>query len=156
MKGQIIVIGIISVVWISLVGCNSSERVKLSSESENVPSVSREQRKFIGMPNPAAVYCIALGYKYEIVINNKGNQCGICVFPDGTACLGRDFYRGKCGQEWSYCARCGYELKDLGPLESLLGGAICIDKNTGEEIGNIFDLVVDRVLKDESLPELRR
>ncbi len=94
------------------------------------------------MPNPAAVYCIKLGYKYEIVTNEEGNQYGICIFPDGTSCLGRDFYRGKCGQEWSYCKRCGYDLKDLGPWESLMGGAICIDKTTGKEIGTVYDLVV--------------
>lgn len=151
MKGQIIVIGIISVVWISLVGCNSSERVKLSSESENVPSVSREERKFTGMPNPAAVYCIKLGYKYETVEDDEGNQYGVCTFPDNNACLAWDFYRGKCGQEWSHCKLCGYDLKDLGRQEGWFRGAICIDKSTGEEIGTVFDLFVEKFLS-EPLP----
>ena len=160
MKRQIIIVAVAIVVAMNFFGCTSSDRSEETRlQSQNVAVVAKGKTRGlrgIGMPNPAAVYCHALGYKYEIVTDDEGNQCGICIFPDGTACLGRDFYRGKCGQEWSYCERCGYELKDLGPRESLLGGAICIDKNTREEIGSIFDLVVDRVLQGESLPELRR
>jgi len=48
--------------------------------------------------NPAAVYCAKLGYS----LSN-----GDCVFPDGTRCPAWHFYRGKCGQEWSYCAKRG-------------------------------------------------
>jgi len=98
------------------------------------------------MPNPAAVYCIALGYKYEVVTNDKGDQSGFCIFPDGTAAQDRDFFRGKGGQEWSYCKLFGYDLKDLGPRESIRGGAICIDRTTTDEIGNIYDLFVDEFM----------
>ena len=65
MKREITIIAVIVVVGINLVGCNSSERAKLRGES--VPSVSREQRGFRAMPDPSAVYCTRLGYKYEIV-----------------------------------------------------------------------------------------
>ena len=100
----------------------------------------------VSMPNPAAVYCHALGYKYKIVTDEEGNQYGVCIFPDGTECLGWDFYRGKCGQEWSYCNLHGYDLKELGRYEGWLKGAICIDKTTGKEIGTVFDLFMGEFL----------
>lgn len=62
---QITIVGVIAVVGINLVGCNSSERAKLGGE--NVPGVRREKRKFVGMPDPSAVYCGRLGYKIKVV-----------------------------------------------------------------------------------------
>jgi len=50
------------------------------------------------MPNPAAVYCKSLGYKYEN---------GTCEFPDATECDGWEFFTGKCGKKWTYCERYG-------------------------------------------------
>ncbi len=99
------------------------------------------------MPNPASIYCHALGYKSKIVTDEEGNQYGVCIFPDGSECGSWDFYRGKCGQEWSYCERCGYDLKELGQ-EGWTKGAMCIDRTTGEEIGTVFDLVVDKFLSE--------
>lgn len=57
----------------------------------------------IGMPDPAASYCGKLGYKYE-----KGD----CVFPDGTRCNAWAFYRGKCGQEKTYCEQQGFKIEN--------------------------------------------
>lgn len=81
MKRKIIIIGAI-VVWIILVGCRSTERAKL--RCENVPSVSRENREFIGMPDPSAVYCTRLGYNLKVITDDKGSQHGVCIFPDGS------------------------------------------------------------------------
>jgi len=145
MKRQIIIVAGAIVVAMNFFGCTSSDRSEETRlQSQNVAVVAKGKTRGlrgIGMPNPAAVYCTRLGYKYKIVTNDEGNQCGICILPDDTACLGRDFYRGKCGQKWSHCERCGYKLKDLGPRESLLRGSICIDKRTGEEIGTVYDLM---------------
>ena len=47
-----------------------------------------------GTANPAAVYCIDLGYKLN------GEQC---AFADGTSCEEWSFYRGECGQAHSFC-----------------------------------------------------
>jgi len=47
-----------------------------------------------GSANPAAVYCVELGYS---------NVNGDCVFPDGTSCEEWSFYRGACGQTHSFC-----------------------------------------------------
>jgi putative hemolysin len=52
----------------------------------------------MGAPNPTAVYCDALGYEIE-----TRNNDGCCVFPDGSACEEWAFYRGECGQQFTYC-----------------------------------------------------
>jgi putative hemolysin len=96
MKKQAIIISVILVAGINLLGCRSSDRPELSNGiSQNF---RREKQREAGMPNPSAVYCTRLGYKYEIVADDEGNQYGLCIFPDESACLAWDFYRGKCGQ----------------------------------------------------------
>ena len=50
------------------------------------------------MPNPAAVYCESLDYKYEN---------GVCKFPDETECDAWKFFTGECGRKWTYCERYG-------------------------------------------------
>ncbi len=54
--------------------------------------------------NPAAVYCEALGYKFKILNEEKG-QRGYCIFPDNSNCTAWSFFAGECGKEWSYCER---------------------------------------------------
>jgi len=85
----------------------------------------------------------------EVTCGCGGDSCEKpCFFPDGTNCSMWDFYRGKCGQEWSYCALKGYDLKNLSQNEGWFqDGAICIDKNTKEEIGNVFNLVNEEWVK---------
>jgi len=53
-----------------------------------------------GLPNPATVYCVELGYEWSIVENPEG-QAGMCVFPDGTQCDEWSFFEGECGQSWA-------------------------------------------------------
>lgn len=64
-----------------------------------------------GMPNPSAVYCLQMGYDYEQRTDAAGNVVGICVFPDGTEAPAWDFFRGKAGRKFSYCAKKGYETR---------------------------------------------
>ncbi len=59
----------------------------------------------VGMPNPAASYCVKLGYEYDL-------EKGDCVFPDGTRCNSGAFYRGKCGQEKTYCEQQGFRIEN--------------------------------------------
>ena len=53
-----------------------------------------------GLPNPASVYCVDLGYELTIVDEPEG-QVGMCNFPDGTQCEEWSFFEGECGQAWA-------------------------------------------------------
>jgi putative hemolysin len=59
-----------------------------------------------GCANPASVYCTSLGYELEIVEEPEG-QVGMCIFPDGSKCEEWSFFKGECGQQFSYCERFG-------------------------------------------------
>lgn len=81
------------------------------------------------LPNPSAVYCKELGYKYEIVETPLGQQ-GICVMPNQERCEAWDFFKGSCGKNFSYCARQGYDI------ETIDGIAVCVVRN-GSEIKKV-------------------
>ncbi len=66
-----------------------------------------------GLANPAAVYCLGLGYEMETVETAAG-QDAVCKFPDGSQCAQWDFLAGRCGQEFSYCEQQGYDLIEEG------------------------------------------
>ncbi len=93
----------------------------------------------VGVADPASIYAVEMGCKHKLITNEKG-QIGICILPDGTECEEWDFYRGKCGQEWSYCKQHGYDLKELGQNEGWFKGAVCLDKESNE-IGTVYDLM---------------
>ena len=71
----------------------------------------------VGLANPASVYCAENGY--ELVFTDDGST-GMCKFPDGSECEEWAFFRGECGQTFSYC-----ETHD-GSLEVLNGIATCV------------------------------
>lgn len=48
------------------------------------------------MGNPAAIYCEAQGYVFEVVTQPNGLQCGYCVFPDGSQCNGWAYLHDEC------------------------------------------------------------
>ena len=78
-----------------------------SSASLSTVSVSKTvESSRLKISNPAAAYCIALGYRYEIK-----NGTGYCIFPNGDSCEEWSFYAGKCGREYSYCIQKGYGLE---------------------------------------------
>ena len=56
-----------------------------------------------GTPRPAAMYCQELGYEYKAW----------------------DFMQGKCGQEYSSCAKCGYGIEDHQRREKSIFTGIC-------------------------------
>ncbi|MGA2296901.1 MAG: C1 family peptidase [FCB group bacterium] len=64
----------------------------------------------VGSPNTSAVYCKKLGYSYEIVKDSNRNEYGICILPNNYIVRAWDFFRGKVAKEYSYCAKCGYDL----------------------------------------------
>jgi putative hemolysin len=62
----------------------------------------------INMPNPAAKYCVMMGYRYSIEKDEKGNLKSVCVLPDSSRVDPWDFLYGKVGKQYSYCAKKGY------------------------------------------------
>jgi putative hemolysin len=65
-----------------------------------------------GLANPASVYCQGLGYTNEARQDDSGGMYGVCIFPNGSECEEWDFLAGRCGQEKSFCAQQGYELRE--------------------------------------------
>ncbi len=42
---------------------------------------------------PASVYCEQHGNKLKIITATDGSQSGVCVFPDGSSCDARAYFR---------------------------------------------------------------
>ena len=85
-----------------------------------------------GLPDPSAVYCINLGYKYKIRTLSDGSQIGYCVFEDfifgRKECPAWDFYNGLCGEEYTYCSKTGGVLIKINEAACVLpSGKICYE-----------------------------
>ena len=95
----------------------------------------------LGAANPAALYCAALGYAFEIERTRNGER-GVCVLPSGARVDAWEFYRGKVGQEYSWCARNGYgiatETVNRGTWVSEY--AVCLNER-GEVIGPLSEVM---------------
>ncbi|MBD3353721.1 MAG: DUF333 domain-containing protein, partial [Candidatus Lokiarchaeota archaeon] len=86
----------------------------------------------MSMLNPSEVYCEELGYKYIINKTDDGDV-GICVIKEdvidcqndedgeenctiieeGIKFSAWDFFKGKTGEEYSYCSKQGYSIEIL-------------------------------------------
>ena len=82
--------------------------------------------------NPSAVYCEMMGYQYETRTDSEGSQYGVCIFPDGSECDAWDFYYGRAGKEFSYCARYGYDTETEEMDRGTYSGecAVCVPKES--------------------------
>lgn len=107
------------------------------------------------MKNPSAVYCSALGYNYIDKTDEKGNEIGVCDFPGNngnTDCDAWAFLEGKCGTDYSYCAKMGYQQKkttgaECGSEDLLAECLICILPNgTKAEVTSLMNLNVNEGL----------
>jgi len=87
-----------------LTACASPEANQAS------PIVPTETEHLPDMANPAAVYCVGLGYTMENVTRD-GGQDADCIFPNGSRCGQWDFLAGRCGQEFTFCSMHGYVLE---------------------------------------------
>ncbi|MFH1839679.1 MAG: C1 family peptidase [Nanoarchaeota archaeon] len=107
----------------------------------------------VGMANPAAVYCMELGYNYEIVTEKDGSQHGVCIFNKKNQCGGWEFLQGKCGQKYNYCAKNNYgtKIKTDGKEEFTQEYAVCVNR-FGREIGTVTKLTN---LNDKSVKSSR-
>ncbi|HDI73137.1 MAG: hypothetical protein DRO76_02810 [Candidatus Altiarchaeales archaeon] len=109
MKNKKLIYGILVIVLI-IVGAGLfvylSKSTITQREVEEPPESTIEEElpeKETGVPNPAVVYCKDLGYNYEN---------GTCIFPDGSECKMWDFYRGKCGQKFTFCEQQGFKIEN--------------------------------------------
>ncbi len=64
------------------------------------------------LANPATVYCNEMnkefgGYSYVMQSDAQSNVHGVCIMPDGTQCDAWAFLDGRCGKDFSYCAKNG-------------------------------------------------
>ncbi len=111
----------------------------------------------LGVANPAAIYCSELGYQYDIIDDPEG-QRDICTFPDGSSCDAWEFLKGQCGQEYSYCARNGYDMKtfDDGMNPLSIEYAVCFDKDD-KEVGSVVELsgIMEIAVKGTSVSRAR-
>lgn len=57
-------------------------------------TVAPDEKKPIGMPNPASVYCQEQGGRLEIR-SGAGGQSGYCHLPDGRVVEEWEFYRAR-------------------------------------------------------------
>ena len=103
-------------------------------------SEAEVENGLIGIANPAAVYCNELGYEYKIDNEPRG-QVGYCIFPNKSECDEWQFLKGKCGQEWSYCAMNGYDIiTKTGRNPFSREYAVCVTRD-GAEIGSVTELM---------------
>jgi len=88
----------------------------------------------LAISNPAATYCNVMGYQYTIEYDALGAAVGICSFPDKSSASGWDFYRGKAGKKFSYCAKHGYLMEtDLTSKEGYEKEIpVCVSKNVSK------------------------
>ena len=102
-----------------------------ATNSDGIPAV--------GFANPAAIYCEDLGYSYEIVTTENGDV-GVCTLPDNSACDEWDFLAGKCGAQYSLCAKQGYDLQVRNDGKGFAPEyAVCTAKD-GKVVGSVSEL----------------
>ncbi|MBU1082887.1 DUF333 domain-containing protein [Patescibacteria group bacterium] len=123
------------VVVVVLVSVSSKQGVS-GQELDSIPA-------YIG--NPAAIYCqTVMGYgSYVVTDEMTGSQTGYCRMPNGTSCGEWDFYAGKCGSQYSYCARNGYATvtKTDGNDNFSPHYSVCVS-DEGVSLGSVTDLVI--------------
>ena len=115
---------------------SSSVNLSLKALNENITEI--EQPK-LGVSNPAAVYCKEMGYEYQNITENDGSQQGACIFPDKKSCSDWEFYRGKCGEEFSYCTQKGYDLVSVadGKDPYSYEYSMCVSRSDGKHLGSV-------------------
>ncbi|MFH2028260.1 MAG: C1 family peptidase [Nanoarchaeota archaeon] len=101
--------------------------------------------------NPAAVYCDELGYDYELAETN-GGQRGYCVVSDNIKFDEWDFFKGKVGKQYSYCAQQGMNIKTV--VDNNVEKPVCVTNkgiftflsNNDQDMVEMMDL--DQKLSD--------
>lgn len=64
--------------------------------SGHVQDTGLESEMRAELINAAAAYCTEQGYQYEMRTQPDGRQCGVCAFPDASACNAWAFFQNEC------------------------------------------------------------
>ena len=73
------------------------QKVQETTKISDKPDQSQPDKKNSPqLANPASVYCIKNGGKHITRKDDKSNEIGICVFPNGKECNEWEFYKGNC------------------------------------------------------------
>ena len=110
-----------------------------------------------GMRNPAAAYCVDLGYEYDVRETTEGEQ-GICIFPDGSEASGWSFFVGQEKREFNFCAINGYGTKTVSDQRCLYNTkcTLCVlDDGTEKEVTSLMKLEVVVNQKEDNLKEIK-
>ncbi|MFH1072734.1 MAG: C1 family peptidase, partial [Nanoarchaeota archaeon] len=80
----------------------------------------------LALPNPSAVYCDSMDGTWRLESNQDG-EFGNCVIDDHVF-KAWDFVRGKVGQEYSYCAKKGFDTETVREQrgEAFFEYAVCV------------------------------
>ncbi len=87
---MIILLFALTFVSLALMSC------AVSDDETAVPTAVPDADEPVELANPASVYCEEQGGKLEIRTDENGDQYGVCVFEDGSACEEWAFFRGEC------------------------------------------------------------
>jgi len=93
------------------------------------------------LSNPSAVYCSKMGYRYE-----SGD--GVCVTGDGARLAAWEFYRGKVGGKYSFCASKGLDTASEKVNEGsyIIERPVCVNPSTKKKTP-MFLLMADEGLE---------
>ena len=118
--GGLLLAGLVSLlVLYALFAPVSSSGPKPTSEATADPGSA-------GQPNPASAFCREQGGNLYIITTADGDQYGVCIFPDGSACDEWDFYRGECSPTGNSAAWLAPVLA-LNPKAASLGQRITVN-----------------------------
>ena len=94
-----------------------------------------------GIGNPAAVYCLEMGFEHKLGDGDSGQE-GYCTMPGGESCPEWDFLNGKCGQSHSFCARQGLDIATVKDGKNPFSQeyAVCLAPD-GKQVGPLIDLM---------------
>ena len=94
------------------------------------------------LPNPAAAYCKDLGYIYNIIKTPQG-ESGECILPNNIKCNEWDFLNGKCGKDYSYCIKNGYDIKTVSDGKNPYSPeyAVCVPKTPYQKETPVTDFI---------------
>lgn len=127
--------------------------VPKTQSSPSKPTATSSSVPQFGMPNPAAFYCSAHGYKYA-TDQGRGVNTPVCQFPDGNSCDAWDFLLGRCGTRYTFCQSTGGVI-DISLDNSAYSrdGAVCRYAN-GNQIPVTRLMGLEETIKSSKISNL--